>query len=63
MKTKPSRPHRVAERAAVKNARYHIKSGNYREAMNCLAIALEQSTAADVKDSWWRPAQTGGKDG
>ncbi len=63
-KERPSRPHRVAERTAVANARYFIRNKAYHEAISALLYALEQSTAADVEDAWWRPVMpNGGADG
>lgn len=54
MKTpRPSDPHRFAEREAVKRARYHLKHKEYERSIVALLYALEQSTAADVKDAWW----------
>ncbi len=51
---KPSAPHRDSEKNAVRSARWFIRNGRYRDAIASLSYALEQATAADVKDAWWK---------
>lgn len=58
-----SRAHRETERQAVKTARYYLKHRNYRQAIHSLLIALEQSTAADVKEAWWKRENWGSTGG
>ncbi len=51
--------HRKTARDAVKTARYYLRHRDYRGAIQSLLIALEQSTAADVKEGWYRADKEG----